>query len=186
VPESLALALSLAGLAATIAVAVARPRWLPEALVAVVAAAGLVVAGAVSVNRARQAIGHLAPTLGFLAALLLLADGCRRAGLFRALGGLMARGSRDSPRRLLALVFAVASGTTVLLGLDPTVVLLTPVVLATATRLRISPEPDVYATGHLANSASLLLPISNLTNLLVFTVTGLSFARSASSFASAP
>ena len=83
-PESLALALSLAGLAATIAVAVARPRWLPEALVAVVAAAGLVVAGAVSVNRARQAIGHLAPTLAFLAALLLLA---RRMPTRRAVPG---------------------------------------------------------------------------------------------------
>jgi arsenical pump membrane protein len=177
VPEGLTLALSLAGLAATLAVAVARPPWLPEAVVAVVAAAGLVAVGAVSVDRARQAVGHLAPTIGFLAALLLLADGCRREGLFGALGDLMARGSRDSPRRLLALVFAVASGVTVVLGLDPTIVLLTPVVLATATRLRMSPTPDVYATAHLANSASLLLPISNLTNLLVFTASGLSFTR---------
>jgi arsenical pump membrane protein len=55
--------------------------------------------------------------------------------------------------------------------------LLTPVVLATATRLRMSPKPDVYATVHLANSASLLLPISNLTNLLVFNASGLSFTR---------
>jgi arsenical pump membrane protein len=169
------LALSLAGLAATLAAAVARPRWLPEAVVAVAAAAGLVAVGAVTASRARQAVGHLAPTIGFLAALLLLADGCRREGLFGALGDMMARGSRDSPRRLLALVFAVASGVTVTLGLDPTIVLLTPVVLATATRLRMSPEPDVYATVHLANSASLLLPISNLTNLLVFTASGLSF-----------
>ncbi len=121
-PEGLALALSLAGLVATLAVAVARPRWLPEAVVAVVAAGGLVAVGAVSVNGARQALGHLAPTIGFLAALLLLADGCRREGLFGALGALMARGSRDSPRRLLALVFAVASSTTVVLGLDPTIV----------------------------------------------------------------
>jgi arsenical pump membrane protein len=175
VPEGLALALSLTGLAATLAAAIARPRWLPEAAVAVVAAAGLVAVGAVTVDRARQALGHLAPTIGFLAALLLLADGCRREGMFEALGDLMARGSRDSPRRLLALVFAVASSITVTLGLDPTIVLLTPVVLATATRLRMSPEPDVYATVHLANSASLLLPISNLTNLLVFTASGLSF-----------
>jgi arsenical pump membrane protein len=175
VPEGLALALSLAGLAATLAAAVARPRWLPEAVVAVAAAVGLVAVGAVTVSRARQAVGHLAPTIGFLAALLLLADGCRREGLFEALGDLMARGSRDSPRRLLALVFAVASSVTVVLGLDPTIVLLTPVVLATATRLHMSPEPDVYATVHLANSASLLLPISNLTNLLVFTASGLSF-----------
>jgi arsenical pump membrane protein len=177
VPEGLALALSLAGLAATLTVAVARPPWLPEAVVAVVAAAGLVAIGAVSLDRAGQAAGHLAPTIGFLAALLLLADGCRREGLFGALGDIMARGSHDSPRRLLALVFAVASSVTIALGLDPTIVLLTPVVLSTATRLRISPKPDVYATAHLANSASLLLPISNLTNLLVFTVTGLSFIR---------
>jgi arsenical pump membrane protein len=175
VPEGLLLALSLAGLAATLAVAVARPPWLPEAVVALVVAAGLVAVGAVSVNRARQAVGHLAPTIGFLAALLLLADGCRREGLFGALGGLMARGARERPGRLLAFVFAVASSVTITLGLDPAIVLLTPVVLVTATRLRMSPTPDVYATAHLANSASLLLPISNLTNLLVFTVTGLSF-----------
>jgi arsenical pump membrane protein len=177
VPESLILGLSLVALASTLGVAIAQPPWLPEAVVAIALAAGLVALGAVSVDRARQAVDHLAPTIGFLAALLLLADGCRRAGLFVALGGVIARGSRGSPRRLLALVFAAAGGVTVLLGLDPTIVLLTPVVLATATRLRMSPKPDVYATAHLANSASLLLPISNLTNLLVFNVVGLSFTR---------
>jgi arsenical pump membrane protein len=35
----------------------------------------------------------------------------------------------------------------------------------------------VYACTHLANSASLLLPVSNLTNLLAFQISGLSFAR---------
>ena len=173
-PQSLMLALSLIGLAATLGVAIARPPWLPESVVAVVAAAGLVAFGAISVDRARQAVDYLLSTIGFLAALLVLADGCRREGLFRALGDVMARGSRGSPRRLLALVFAVAGGVTVVLGLDPTIVLLTPVVLITATRLRMSAKPDVYATAHLANSASLLLPISNLTNLLVFKLSGLS------------
>jgi arsenical pump membrane protein len=177
VPESLLLALSLVALAATLAVALAQPPWLPEAVVAIVLAAGLVALGAVSVQRARHAVDQLAPTIGFLAALLLLADGCRREGLFQALGNLMARGARDSPRRLLALVFAVASSVTIALGLDPTIVLLTPVVLATATYLRMNPEPDVFATAHLANSASLLLPVSNLTNLLVFNLSGLSFTH---------
>lgn len=175
--ESLKLALSLAGLAATLGVAVARPQWLPESVMAAVAATGLVAVGAISVDRARQAVDDLLPTIGFLAALLLLADGCRREGLFEALGDVIARGSRGSPRRLLSLVFAVASGVTIVLGLDPTIVLLTPVVLLTATRLRMSPTPDVYATAHLANSASLLLPISNLTNLLVFNLIGLSLTR---------
>jgi arsenical pump membrane protein len=46
-----------------------------------------------------------------------------------------------------------------------------------ATVLRLRPKPHVYACTHLANSASLLLPVSNLTNLLAFRASGLSFAR---------
>jgi arsenical pump membrane protein len=57
------------------------------------------------------------------------------------------------------------------------VVLLTPVVFATALRLRLRPKPHVYACTHLANTASLLLPVSNLTNLLAFRASGLGFAR---------
>ncbi len=175
--DTLALTLALVWLAATLAVAVTRPPWLPEAVVAVVAAAFLVGTGAVSLDRVRHAVGELAPTVGFLAALLLLADGCRREGLFDALGAIMARGSRGSPRRLLALVFAAAAGVTAVLSLDSTIVLLTPIVFATATRLRMSPKPHVFACVHLANSASLLLPVSNLTNLLAFHSSGLSFTR---------
>jgi arsenical pump membrane protein len=173
--HSLALALALVGLAATLAVAIARPPWLSEAVVAVLAAAVLVATGAVSVDGAARAAGNLAPTIGFLAALLLLADGCRREGLFDALGTIMARGAQDSPRRLLAFVFVVAAAVTAALGLDPTIVLLTPVVFTTATRLRMTPTPYAYACAHLANSASLPLPISNLTNLLAFHASGLSF-----------
>ena len=66
------------------------------------------------------------------------------------------------PVRLLALVFAVASAVTAVLSLDATVVLLTPVVLTTVARLRLRAKPHAYACTHLANSASLLLPVSNL------------------------
>ena len=173
----LALVLALLGLAVTLAVAVVRPTWLPEAVAAVVAAAVLVVFGAVSIDRTRQALGDLAPTIGFLAALLLIGDGCRREGLFDALGTLMARRANASPRRLLALVFILAAGVTAVISLDSTIVLLTPVVFATVTRLRMTPTPYVYACGHLANSASLLLPVSNLTNLLAFRASGLTFAH---------
>jgi arsenical pump membrane protein len=57
------------------------------------------------------------------------------------------------------------------------VVLLTPVVHDTAARLRVRPKPPVYACTHLANSASLLLPVSNLTNLLAFAVAGVTLVR---------
>jgi arsenical pump membrane protein len=63
------------------------------------------------------------------------------------------------------------------LSLDATVVLLTPVVLTTAIGVGARPRPHLYACGHLANSASLLLPVSNLTNLLAFGAAGLGFGR---------
>jgi arsenical pump membrane protein len=86
-----------------------------------------------------------------------------------------ARWSRGSPKRLLGIVFVIASVITAALSLDATVVLLTPVVFATAATLRVRPKPHVYACDHLANSASLLLPVSNLTNLLAFSASGLTF-----------
>jgi arsenical pump membrane protein len=168
---------SLAFLAACLAAAVARPRWAPDWAVAAVGAVVLVLVGILSFSGARAALRELGPTVGFLAALLVLADGCRRAGLFDALGAWMAIGSRGLPSRLLAMVFLVAAVTTAVLSLDATVVLLTPVVFATAARLRTNARPHVYACTHLANSASLLLPVSNLTNLLAFRASGLSFAR---------
>lgn len=161
----------------TLGTAVVRPRRLPDWAVAAVAAALLVALGVVSPGDARDALAGLTPTVAFLAALLGLADGCRRAGLFEAVGAALAVGARGEPRRLLAMVFAAAAGTTAVLSLDATVLLLTPVVFATAARLRVSPRPHVYACSHLANSASLLLPVSNLTNLLAFQASGLSFIR---------
>jgi arsenical pump membrane protein len=177
VPETLALIVALLALAGTLAAAVARTSWPAEAVVAVVGAVLLVVLGALSGSGAWAAIKELGPTVGFLAALLVLAEGCRREGLFEAMGGLMAVGARGRPRRLLAMVFAAAAGVTAVLSLDATVVLLTPIVFATAARVRTSPKPHVYACSHLANSASLLLPVSNLTNLLAFHASGLSFPR---------
>src|SRR5207253_9831918 len=84
---------------------------------------------------------------------------------------------RGSPRRLLVVVFVIAATVTAALSLDATVVLLTPVVFAAAATLGAPARPAVYACGHLANSASLLLPVSNLTNLLAFAASGLGFLR---------
>ncbi|HVC41737.1 MAG TPA: SLC13 family permease [Candidatus Saccharimonadales bacterium] len=176
-PSPIAETLAVLLLGATLGWAIIRPRGLPEAVVAVPAAGLLLVLGVLPLGQAGSEARSLAPTIGFLAAVLVLASLCDRYGLFEAAGSWMAAGSRGRPVSLLALVFAAASVVTAVLSLDATVVLLTPVVFATVARLRLRAKPHVYACTHLANSASLLLPVSNLTNLLAFGASGLSFAR---------
>ena len=154
-----------------------RPWGWPEAVVAVPAAGLVLASGAISLHQARAEAERLGPVIGFLAAVLVLAQLCDDEGLFTACGAWMARSAAGRPRRLLVAVFAVASLITAVLSLDATVVLLTPVVFATAARLGARPRPHVYACTHLSNTASVLLPVSNLTNLLAFAASGLSFPR---------
>ncbi len=157
--------------------AVVRPFGWPEAVLAVPAAGIAVATGAISLDHARAEAERLGPVVGFLAAVLVLAHFCDVEGLFRTCGAWMAEWAKGSPSRLLTAVFALASAITAVLSLDATIVLLTPVVFATASRMGVRPKPHVYACTHLSNTASLLLPVSNLTNLLAFAASGLSFTR---------
>ena len=170
-------ALSCALLAVVLAAAITRPRWLPEAAAAGLAAVAVIACGALPWQQARTEASRLLPVLAFLGAILVVGHVCQQEGLFAAAGARLARASRGSPVLLLRGVFGLASVTTAVLSLDTTVVLLTPVVHDTATRLRLRPKPHVYACTHLANSASLLLPVSNLTNLLAFSVAGLTLVH---------
>jgi arsenical pump membrane protein len=164
-------------LVAALVAAVARHRHAPEAVVAAAGAALLLGLRVIAPAAAWDEIRELAPTLGFLAALLVLGDGCERAGLFAALAGVMAARAGGSARRLLGGAVIAAAVVTAVLGLDATVVLLTPAVLEAARRARVPDRPGAYACAHLANSGSLLLPVSNLTNLLAFHAAGVSFVR---------
>ena len=112
-------------------------------------------------------LARVSPIMAFLLAITVVAELADAAGVFDAAAGVAARGGRGSLRRLWLLAVALASATTALLSLDTTAVLLTPVVLSVAARLRVPPWPFALATIWLANTASLLLPVSNLTNLLL-------------------
>lgn len=130
------------------------------------AGAAVVATGLVSPAGAWSATRPLLPVVGFLVAILVVADVCARAGLFEVAADVVRRRAGHRPGVLFLGIFVLAAITTTVLSLDATVVLLTPVVIHAARSLRVSPRPGAYACLRLANSGSLLLPVSNLTNLL--------------------
>ncbi len=111
-------------------------------------------------------VGRVGPVLAFLVLATVLAGVVGAAGVFDAAAVRAARLGRGRPWVLLGLVALLATATTALLSLDTTAVLVTPVALALARRLDVRPWPYAFATVWLAGTASLLLPVSNLTNLL--------------------
>lgn len=99
-------------------------------------------------------------------------------GVFAALGGRLAAVGGTS-RRLFLVSMAVVAVVTAVLNLDTSVLFLTPVVLEAARRRGATTRPFLYGVAFMSNAASLLLPGSNLTNLLIgssHSARGLEFA----------
>jgi arsenical pump membrane protein len=165
----------VAALIGMLVVAFGHPRGRVEAAVGVVCAGVTVATGLLSLHDARVALDQLAPVVAFLVTILVVADVCARAGLFVAAAERVGRWSGGSAASLFTGVFMLAAVVTATLSLDATVVLLTPVVLAAAAARSVPDEPGTFACLRMANSASLLLPVSNLTNLLALPHVDLTF-----------
>jgi arsenical pump membrane protein len=164
--------LALAGM---LAVAFVHPSGRVEALAGAGCAGATLATGLLTADQARSAVTQLAPVVAFLVTILVVSDVCARAGLFTAAAQRVGRWSGGRPALMFTGVFVLAAVVTVVLSLDATVVLLTPVVLAAGLARAVPAEPGTYACLRMANSASLLLPVSNLTNLLALPHLDLTF-----------
>ncbi|VTR77016.1 SLC13 family permease [Cellulomonas hominis] len=141
-------------------------RSVPWWAAAVVAAAVVVLTGALPGADAAALAARVGPVLVLVAALTVVAELCGSAGLFDVATDVAARSAGGRRWVLWLLLVAIAVVSTVLLSLDTTAVLLTPLAITLARRTGTSPLLLALTVVALANTASLLLPVSNLTNLL--------------------
>jgi Na+/H+ antiporter NhaD/arsenite permease-like protein len=131
-----------------------------------VAGAFCVVLGLLPWSDVVELAGRVVPVLAFVLGLTIVAELSADAGVFDRLADLAARVGRGRTFGLWIAVVVLAVACTVFLSIDTTAVLLTPIVIALARRVGLPPMPFALTTVWLANTASLLLPVSNLTNLL--------------------
>ena len=139
-----------------------RLNW----LLAAVGLAGLAASAAVRGADAMSAAGQDWPPFVLVAGLLLIGLVADADGLFAAAGARLARTAR-SGRLLFAGAALLVSVVTATLNLDTSVAFLTPVLVHTARSRSEDEAPMLYGCLLLSNAGSLLLPGSNLTNLIV-------------------
>jgi len=128
---------------------------------------GIAVAtGLLPVPEAVELWDRVWPILLFVVAITVVTELAAEAGVFTVLAQQTARWGRGRAWVLWLLVVVVAALSTIFLSLDTTAVLLTPVVIVMARHAGLNPLPFALTTVWMANAGSLLLPVSNLTNLL--------------------
>lgn len=154
-----------------------RPRGIAEAWFAASGALLMLLLGIVRPADAGAVIVETADVLLFLFGMVILTDLAEGAGVFDWLAGVSAKLAFGSGLLLFLNVFILGALITAFLSLDVTILVLTPIIYELAIRRRVDALPYLFACTFVANTASLILPISNLTNLLLFNQLHLRFVE---------
>jgi arsenical pump membrane protein len=150
----------------TLGVIMVRPYHVSEALAAAAGAALMLIGDYILPGEAIQVLKGQWNIFGFFLGLMIISAVADQAGIFDILAAQTGRLAKGSARRLLLGVFLLGMLITAFLSNDATALILTPVVFAMVTRLRLPPLPFMFACTFIADTASFLLPVSNPINIL--------------------
>ena len=142
-----------------------------------VGAAAMLAAGyAIGFYTEEQAIAAIDfETLGLLLGMMILVRLLERSGFFEYLAIVTARQSGGRPWRLLLVLGATTSLTSMFLDNVTTVVLIAPVTVLIAEILGLNPIPMLIAEGLLSNTGGIATLIGDPPNVLIGSAADLSF-----------
>jgi len=162
-------------LVGTILLIALRPASIREGVAASVGAAFMIATGWATLADVWRTVQLTSSILLFLMGMMVIATVVDRAGFFDWAAGQAIRASRGHGWMLYVYLYLLGAVVTLFLSLDVTAIIFTPIVCAAAARLRLNPVPFAFAAAFVANTASLALPVSNLTNMLVYDLLGVDF-----------
>jgi arsenical pump membrane protein len=145
-----------------------RPRGIAEAWWISGGALLLVLTQLLPIAGAVHAIREGLDVYLFLIGMMLLAETARQEGVFDWVAGIAVSHARGSAARLFLLIYVAGTIVTIFLSNDATAVVLTPAVLAAVQRAKVRARPYLLICAFIANTASIVLPISNPANLVIF------------------
>ena len=158
--------------AATLILIITRPFRLTESIISAGGGLLMLLCGIVAPGEAASVLLNQWNIFGFFLGLMVIAAIADSAGIFDILAYQAARLARGSSLRLYLAIFAVGALITAFLSNDATALILTPVVYALVTRLRLPVLPFMFACTFIADTASFLLPVSNPINILILDAFG--------------
>lgn len=147
---------------------------LSRAAVAFVGAAALLAVQAVDLGAAGRMVNG--EVLLLLFSLMVVNASLASAGAFRLLATLVTRGTLG-PKRLLALLVLSAGVLSALFLNDTVVLMLTPLVVRAARRLRLPPLPYLLGLALAANAGSVATVTGNPQNVLVAVGAGIGYGE---------
>jgi arsenical pump membrane protein len=161
----------------TLILIMVRPKPLNEATAALLGAIIMLAASIVSPSQAYDVLKNIANILLFFLGLMIVCAVADRAGFFEWSALKAVRLAGGQGRRLLLVLFGLGAVITTFFSNDATALILTPIVYVLVTRLKLNPLPYVFACAFIANTASMMLPISNPVNLLPVDKFGLTLSE---------
>jgi arsenical pump membrane protein len=150
----------------TVALLMLRPKPFNEATAAALGAAIMLLVGVVSPLQTWELLQANANILFFFLGLMIISVVADQAGFFEWCALKSIKMANGKGPVLLSIVFGLGALLTAFFSNDATALILTPIVFALVTRLKLNPLPYVFACAFIANTASMLLPVSNPVNLL--------------------
>ena len=162
-----------ATIAFVLALVLIATEWIHRTLIVMLGAAAFVLIGVIDQEAAFDAI-DLA-TLGLLVAMMVIVGIIERTGIFEYLALMSLRISGGRPFRVVLVVSLLTAILSAFLDNLTTVLLMAPLVIATAARLRMRPMPLLILMILASNIGGTATLVGDPPNIMIAGATGLSF-----------